>query len=373
MNLIDLVRRRDRAILKMPEGLEPCLHTADDLAMHSLRLAAGAELHVGGFLSFDEMRAMPNDLGWSVARADGKHARPLALRIAAVGASGERFEVARAELREASSAWRPLPLRWPARLKDVEQARLVIAIEGPGARSTDTQEHSGAVLLGISEAVPLRRDLFEYARGNGIEIGPGMSPQVLPSPEVDVRYLEQYEIDKWMAMYGKKYAGKVPEQVRTLWDRYIVGDAQRLENIPDGSLDFIFSSHVFEHLVNPLGTLEVWRRKLRRGGHVLGVVPDANNCFDLRQPLSREEDWLAEWRDGVWSFQDHHYEKWCRYTAPDVTPESLRQRGYAIHAHYYTPVTFGRLLQIATERLGYAKYQVRSCRNSKDFTWLVEA
>jgi len=370
MNLIDLVRRRDRAILKMPEGLEPCLHTVDDLAMHSLRLAAGAELHVGGFLSFDEMRAMPNDLGWSVARADEKHARPLTLRVSAMGAEGQCFEVARAELRDVASAWRPLPLRWPARLKDVAQAKLVIEVE---ESSTRRAADAGSIVLGISEAVPLRRDLFEYARGKGIEIGPGMSPQVLPAKDVDVRYLEQYPLDKWMAMYGKKYAGNVPEQVRLLWDRYIVGDAQRLENIDDGSLDFIFSSHVFEHLVNPLGTLEVWRKKLRRGGHVLGVVPDANNCFDLRQPLSREADWLTEWRDEVWTFQDHHYEKWCRYTAPEGTPQSFRERGYAIHAHYYTPATFGRLLQLASEQLDYANYLVRSCRNSKDFTWLVEA
>lgn len=370
MNLIDLVRRRDRAVLKMPEGLEPCLHKADNLAMHSLKLAAGAELQIGGFLAFDEMRSMPNDLGWSVARADDKHARPVTLRVAAVGANGERFDVAHAELRESTSTWRPLPLRWPARLKDVVQARLVIGVD-----ETDTRRgaSSGSVLLGISEALSLRQDLFEYARGNGIEIGPGMSPQVLPSKEVDVRYLEQYPLDKWMAMYGKKYAGNVPEQVRKLWDRYIVGDAQRLENIPDGSLDFIFSSHVFEHLVNPLGTLEVWHKKLRRGGHVLGVVPDANNCFDLRQPLSREEDWLGEWRSGTWTFQEHHYEKWVRYTAPDVTTASLRERGYAIHAHYYTPATFGRLLQLATEHLGYANYLVRSCRNSKDFVWLVQA
>ena len=51
-------------------------------------------------------------------------------------------------------------------------------------------------------------------------------------------------------------------------------------SVEDGSLGFIFSSHVFEHLANPLGHLEHWYAKLRHGGLIVGIVPDVGGSKD---------------------------------------------------------------------------------------------
>src|SRR5690349_20612939 len=42
----------------------------------------------------------------------------------------------------------------------------------------------------------------------------------------------------------------------------------------DNSLDYVASSHVLEHLANPIAALREWYRVIKPGGHVYMVVPD---------------------------------------------------------------------------------------------------
>jgi SAM-dependent methyltransferase len=44
-------------------------------------------------------------------------------------------------------------------------------------------------------------------------------------------------------------------------------------NEPDGSLDYIFSSHTLEHLENPDAALFEWCKKLRKGGIIFLYLP----------------------------------------------------------------------------------------------------
>lgn len=52
------------------------------------------------------------------------------------------------------------------------------------------------------------------------------------------------------------------------------GDAMLLHGVPDGSLDFAYSSHCLEHLVSVDVALRNWCRVVRPGGHLYIVVPD---------------------------------------------------------------------------------------------------
>jgi SAM-dependent methyltransferase len=52
------------------------------------------------------------------------------------------------------------------------------------------------------------------------------------------------------------------------------GDAQKLENVDDGSFDFVFSSHCLEHVRDPMEALGNWIRVVRPGGHLVISVPD---------------------------------------------------------------------------------------------------
>src|SRR3954468_17271504 len=57
---------------------------------------------------------------------------------------------------------------------------------------------------------------------------------------------------------------------------------------PDSSCDFVLSSHVLEHLANPLRALMEWRRVLRPGGKLFMLVPHGRRTFDHRRPTT---DW----------------------------------------------------------------------------------
>ena len=48
----------------------------------------------------------------------------------------------------------------------------------------------------------------------------------------------------------------------------------------------ILSSHVLEHLSNPLKTLECWKQNLIEPGFLLAVVPYKENTFDHRRPIT---------------------------------------------------------------------------------------
>ena len=51
-------------------------------------------------------------------------------------------------------------------------------------------------------------------------------------------------------------------------------------NLPSESLDFIISSHVFEHFYNPIKVLIEWFRLIKVGGYVFMIIPHKDRTFD---------------------------------------------------------------------------------------------
>ena len=84
-------------------------------------------------------------------------------------------------------------------------------------------------------------------------------------------------------------AAQAQESTLTPVRRRLIGEAARLENVPDDSYDAVLSSHVLEHLANPLGALAEWRRVVRPQGHVLLIVPHRDGTFDHRRPVTSLE------------------------------------------------------------------------------------
>lgn len=57
------------------------------------------------------------------------------------------------------------------------------------------------------------------------------------------------------------------------WDQED-GDAQVMEGVEPESYDFVYASHLLEHVIDPLATLKRWWEILKPGGHLILVVPD---------------------------------------------------------------------------------------------------
>jgi hypothetical protein len=85
--------------------------------------------------------------------------------------------------------------------------------------------------------------------GNGIDVGGGGDSLAL--------YKEFFPLARNIFVYDQPH-----------------GDAQQLANVPDGSFDFLYSSHCLEHMRDAHEALENWLRVVKPGGHLVIQVPD---------------------------------------------------------------------------------------------------
>lgn len=95
----------------------------------------------------------------------------------------------------------------------------------------------------------------------------------------DSNFLRKYFVNDGLDIGGKPdplllYKELFPliKSIKT-WD-WEDGDAQFLNGVEEGSLDFVHSSHCLEHLVDPVEGLRNWFRVVREGGYLIITVPD---------------------------------------------------------------------------------------------------
>jgi SAM-dependent methyltransferase len=224
----------------------------------------------------------------------------------------------------------------------------------------------GAVTLYIHRMLN-RNPLYDLAVGTGIEIGPGPNPQIIDSAQTSVKYLERLSQGEWSegdtkGKYGAKHAD---------WSKYIIGNASSVP-VDDNSLDFVFSSHVFEHLANPLGHLKHWKDKLRAGGRIIAVVPDMAGCKDYQAVPTDVSELVDEMRRGIWEPTRTHYENFFKYrnSPPSLVDEYLKEMK-SIHVHFYTQTNIAVLLDYAVRELAFASYDLIFERNHKDFYFVL--
>lgn len=139
--------------------------------------------------------------------------------------------------------------------------------------------------------------------------------------------------------------------------------------LSDATLDYLCSSHVLEHLPNPLVALHEWHRVLRPGGSLYLVVPDKRYTFDLPRTVTPVRHLLHDFLHGV-SPADIavHIDEFVYHTDWDrLRPNSPRHdrvqqqatakayyldqlfRGEALDVHYhtFTPASLKSLLHAA--------------------------
>lgn len=160
--------------------------------------------------------------------------------------------------------------------------------------------------------------------------------------------------------------------------------------LPDDTLDYLCSSHVLEHLPNPLGALYEWHRVLKPGGWLYLVVPDKRFTFDRSRPLTSINHLLNDFLMGTYLCSDEHltefvYEADWATLRPDGPPEEVAnakritledyRRRLAqgehidIHYHTFTPESLEKLLLVAGlagDRSGYFEIVGRAERYLPD-------
>jgi predicted SAM-dependent methyltransferase len=137
-----------------------------------------------------------------------------------------------------------------------------------------------------------RRDIIlEYIRKDqrGIEIGPSWNPLVPKAAGWDTLNLDVFDA---RTLREKAINDRnVPSQmVSNIEEVDLLGPAHQLRELAVerglNNIDFIISSHNFEHLPNPVSFLHSCSEVLRSGGLLSMAIPDKRACFDYFRPLS---------------------------------------------------------------------------------------
>lgn len=88
-----------------------------------------------------------------------------------------------------------------------------------------------------------------------------------------------------------------------------ISDAVDLSAIGDESYDLLISSHVIEHIANPLKALVEWRRVLRKGGRIVVVAPDKRYTYDCNRPTTTFEHIMDDLANGTTEDDSTHFEE----------------------------------------------------------------
>lgn len=198
-------------------------------------------------------------------------------------------------------------------------------------------------------AIEPRALLTRFLLGEGIELGPGHHPFVLPLGGASVRYVDRWEPSQNKELFPELGGTAVfpePDVVANL-------DTDRLRMIPSGSQDFVIASHVLEHLAEPLGQIEDIYRVLRDGGATLILLPDRRHTFDRLRCPTPLAHLVVEHEQGVTTISDAHIEEFIRNTGgwnADWTDDDRQkvfdlQRNRSIHVHCWTEEEFLAVLE----------------------------
>jgi SAM-dependent methyltransferase len=150
--------------------------------------------------------------------------------------------------------------------------------------------------------------------------------------------------------------GYLPEGTRS-GELHVVDGVDPV-NLPDDSYDVVMSSHVLEHIADPLRALAAWRRVTRVDGLLLIVAPHMAGTFDHRRPITPLEHLIEDHERGVGEDDLTHLDETLRLHDRTRDGETGSQEQWAskrrenastrlLHHHTFTTSSLLALLDYA--------------------------
>jgi SAM-dependent methyltransferase len=130
----------------------------------------------------------------------------------------------------------------------------------------------------------------------GIEIGPWHNPLVPKRAGYNSLSLDVFDGDE-LRSRARSDGHISNELIDKIEDVDLVGTVSDLDALAEkagivGKVDYIISSHNFEHTPDPIRFLQASSRILKPGGILSIAVPDKRRCFDFFRPHSTVGDFL---------------------------------------------------------------------------------
>ena len=350
MNLYDLVKRKDSCLI-LSSTLISCGTIDTKLGKYrSVYLPELESIEILDFNIFTCNQVLADDIGLGVFNLDDS-AVNLVFQISYF--DDQAINIPYRLFRDLSIGLSKIIFDWPQCLPLLSRFSLTIY-----------NRNKKEIILTSGPVGNIRKFLTPLINGIGIEVGPGLKPQILPTRTVEVSYIEHVHPLDWHKQYGKP-PQQLPEE--HLLERYVESSATQLEFAENNSLDFIYSSHVFEHLPNPFKVLKKWHSKLKHDGWILAVIPDPRYTFDYRQPLTTLFDALEEECSGADFIPFEKYERWSEFTSPHQTATEFMKRNYPIHVNFYTPESLRISLNFLVDKGFFSRIFIYTVPNGKDY------
>jgi SAM-dependent methyltransferase len=89
----------------------------------------------------------------------------------------------------------------------------------------------------------------------------------------------------------------------------IVCDASDLTKIHDATYEVLLSSHVIEHIANPIKALHEWKRILKNNGYLVMIVPHKDFTYDNKRPLSKIEHLVDDFENNIKEDDTTHFQE----------------------------------------------------------------
>jgi len=133
-------------------------------------------------------------------------------------------------------------------------------------------------------------------------------------------------------------------------------EANDLSHIEDDTYDFVMSSHVIEHIANPLRALKEWRRVIKPDGAAIFVAPHRDYTFDHRRPLTTLRHMIDDFERSVGEDDQTHLQETLDLIDYSMIPfdrDRLTALGRdvlntrALHHHTFNETIFRELLSVA--------------------------
>jgi predicted SAM-dependent methyltransferase len=91
--------------------------------------------------------------------------------------------------------------------------------------------------------------------------------------------------------------------------KQIIADATDLTAIASNSYDFMLSSHVIEHVANPIKALNEWKRIIKSEGYLTILVPNRKQTFDRKRPLTQLNHIIDDYKNHTKEDDSTHFEE----------------------------------------------------------------
>lgn len=189
----------------------------------------------------------------------------------------------------------------------------------------------------------------KYCRGEGAEIGAFVQSIMTPKGSKTV-YIDRVPASYWADHPEFKDAKII--------DPDIVDDGMQLGKIETDRFDYLIAAHMLEHADDPISALKNWTRVVKRGGHILVIVPDKRYTFDKDRALTTVEHLIHDHEHGAHHNNPDHYRETATHVM-GLTDEAEIQAYVdksepAIHFHTWTLETFVEFLMATSRYLGGA-------------------